>query len=140
MGIDFDQLLDKHQHIPEVREAIAKIMGAPSPASVDSAKVKTISHEKVIEIHNYMHQELVILSQYFDQMKDKDSYDTKSVTIAAQAIVGAKVEQKFDCTSDVIESAVIMHHTTLATDQTFVEVNMKIQQAMGKLMGAELGS
>merc|ERR1712226_461136 len=33
--LDFDALLDKHQSDPAVREAIAKIMGAPNPVSSD---------------------------------------------------------------------------------------------------------
>ena len=50
-------------------------------------------------------------------MPNKNDLDIKTVTIAAQAIVGAKIEKKFDLTSEDIESAVMMLHTMLAADQ-----------------------
>lgn len=132
---DFDQLLDKHQTDPLVREAIAKIMGAPNPSQVASDKVQAITVKKILDVHQFMLEELERLVDYFEHVPNKNTYDLKTVTIAAQAIVGSKVEAKFGITSEDIESAVLMYHTVLATDQEFANINVKIQHTMGKLMG-----
>lgn len=134
--MDFDTLLNNHQNDPQVREAIAKIMGAPSPSSVTSEKIQAITVQKIIEVHTFMLKELEKLVDEFSSKPNKDSYDLKTVTIAAQAIVGSKVEEQFKITSEDIESAVLMYHTMLATDQDFANINIKIQQTMGKLMGS----
>jgi len=133
--MDFDQLLDKHQGDDKVRDLIGKIMGAPHASSCDSEKVKAITVQKIIDVHNFMLEELDRLNNSFQQLPNKSSYDMKAVTIAAQAIVGSKIEHKFGLTSEDIESAVLNFHTTLATDQEFHAINIKIQYTMSKLMG-----
>jgi len=133
--MEFDQLLDKHQSDAHVKDAIARIMGAPTPGSTTSEKVKSISLNNIIEVHKFMLKELDKLVQNFQTMPNKESYDMKTVTIAAQACVGSKVEGTFGITSEDIETAVLVHHTTLATDQEFASINIQIQQTMGKLMG-----
>lgn len=134
--MEFDQLLDKYQSDPMVREAIAKIMGAPNPSSVASEKVQGITVKDIIKVHTFMLEELENLVEKYQGMQKKNSeLDMKTVTIVAQAIVGAKMEEKFGMTSEDIESAVLMYHTMLATDQEFANINAKIQHTMGKLMG-----
>lgn len=133
--MDFDQLLNKHQADPQVREGIARIMGVPDSAG--PAQGSTVPAKRVIEVHAFMLEELEKLLSHFNTIKNKASYDMKTVTLAAQAVVGAKVEEKFNLTSEDIERAVIKHHTTLATDQEFASVNMKMQHTMALLMGAE---
>lgn len=61
----------------------------------------------------------------------------KVVTIAAQAYVGARVQEKFDLSSEDIESAVLIHHQALASDSEFACVNMQIQATMNQLMGSQ---
>lgn len=133
--MDFDQLLEKHQSDPNVREAIAKIMGAPDPASSASEKVAAIEVKKIIELHMFMLDELNALVQDYNALQNKEAYDMKAITVAAQATVNAKIESKYGITSEDIESAVLMYHTMLATDQEFAAINIKIQHTMGKLMG-----
>lgn len=133
--MEFDQLLDKHQSDPMVREAIAKIMGTPTASSVASEKVQGITVKLVIEVHTFMLKELEALVEKYQSMTNKRDLDMKTVTIVAQAIVGSKMEEKFGITSEDIESAVLMYHTSLATDQEFANINLKIQHTMGKLMG-----
>lgn len=134
--VEFDRLLDQYQSDPKVREAIGKIMGvSPSPNSASSEKVQGITVKVVIEVHRFMVQELESLVDKYKGMHNKSDLDIKTVTIAAQAIVGAKIEKKFDLTSEDIESAVMMLHTMLAADQEFEKINIKIQNTMMKLMG-----
>lgn len=138
--MDFDQLLERHQSDPNVRESIAKIMGAPDPARCASEKVQAITVKKIVELHGFMLEELDSLVQDFGKMQDKESYDMKAITIAAQATVNAKIESKYGITSEDVESAVLMYHTMLATDQEFAAINIKIQHTMGKLMGTPFAS
>lgn len=133
--MEFDQLLDKYQSDPMVREAISKIMGAPNPTTAVSEKVQGITVKDIIKVHTFMLEELETLVEKYQGMQKDTELDMKTVTIVAQAIVGAKMEEKFGITSEDIESAVLMYHTMLATDQEFANINTKIQHTMGKLMG-----
>lgn len=133
--MDFDQLLEKHQNDPKVREAIAKIMGAPTQDACASGHVQAITVSKIKEIHAFLLEELENVLREFDKLPNKDAFDLKTVTIAAQAIVNTKIREKFDITSEDVESAVLLNHTVLATDQAFTTLNIKIQHIMGKLMG-----
>jgi len=133
--VEFDQLLDEHQSDPTVRESIAKIMGAPNVSAAASEKAQGVTVKVVIDVHAFMLQELEKLVDSYQGMQKNRDLDMKTVTIVAQAIVGAKVEQKFDITSEDIETAVMMHHTRLAADQEFAKINSKIQHTMGRLMG-----
>lgn len=137
--MDFDQLLERHQSDPTIREAITKIMGAPNPNTCEMEKVKSITVDKLIDVHNFMLTQLEKFNSDFQALPNKASYDMKTVTITAQAIVGSKIEQKFGITSDVIESAVLLHHGELAQHQRFAQINMSIQSTMAKLMGGPGG-
>jgi len=132
---DFDQLLEKYQSDPNVREAITKIMGAPNPNSLHSEKVQSITVEKIIDVHEFMLAQLKKLNEDFQALPNKSSYDQKTVTITAQAIVGSTIEQKFGLTSEDIESAVHQHHTELLRHQQFASININIQHTMTKLIG-----
>jgi len=133
---DFDQLLDRYQSDPNIRDNIAKIMGTPNTNSTASEKVQGISVDGIIKVHVFMFEELEkLVTTYQDIQKTNAGLDMKTVTIVAQATVGAKMEEKFGITSEDIESAVLMHHTHLATHQEFANINTKIQHTMGKLMG-----
>jgi len=138
--MDFDQLLDRHQNDPSVRDLIAKIMGAPNPSSCTSDKVQSITVQKIIDVHNFMLEQLEALNSSFQALPNKATYDMKTVTITAQAIVGSKIEQQFGISSEDIESAVLMNHTTLATHQEFASININIQHTMARLMGTPFNS
>jgi len=133
--MEFDQLLEKYQTDANIRESIAKIMGA-SPASQVPEKVQRIEVKTIIQVHTFMLEELKTLVAHFQDVESsKESYDMKSVTIAAQILISAKIEEKFDISAEDVESAVLMHHTMLATDGDFSKLNIEIQHTMGKLMG-----
>jgi len=132
--MEFDQLLEKYQTDANIRESIAKIMGA-SPASQVPEKVQKINRETIIEVHYFMLDELKKLLAHFQGVPNKESYDMKSVTIAAQILISSKIEDKFKISSEDVESAVLMQHTMLATDGDFSKLNIEIQHMMGKLMG-----
>jgi len=138
--MDFDKLLEKHQQDSEIRNAIAKIMGAPNPQNVASEKIQKISVSDVIDYHKFMLQELEHLIDEYENLPSgsREGLDPKTVTIAAQVIVGARFESEFQISSEDVESAVLMYHANLATDQIFAQVNIKIQHAMSRLMGTKM--
>mmetsp|Transcript_14336 Transcript_14336/g.37046 ORF Transcript_14336/g.37046 Transcript_14336/m.37046 type:complete len:255 (-) Transcript_14336:70-834(-) len=132
--MDFDTLLNKYQDDPQVREGIAKIMGIPDVGKGQD-KGSSVASGRVVEVHSFMLEELDKLVRHFSMVPNKESYDMKIVTLAAQAVIGAKVEEKFSLTSEDIERAVLKNHETLAKDQEFAKINMKMQQTMAQLMG-----
>lgn len=132
---DFDQLIEKYQSCPHIQEAITKIMGAPSPSSAPAGIRQSVSVDKIIEVHEFMLEQLQKLSNDFQALPNKASYDQKTVVITAQAIVGSTIEQKFELTSEDIESAVHEHHTELLGHQKFASININIQHTMTKLIG-----
>jgi len=136
---DFDQLLNKHESDPKVKEGVAKIMNVPDMGK-GGDKAAAVPAKRVVEVHTYMLQELDKLVRSFATIKDKESYDMKIVTLAAQAVVGAKVEEKFGLASEDIERAVLDNYSELATNQEFAQVNVKMQQSMSDLMGAPPGA
>jgi len=132
--MDFDQLLSKHQSDPQVRCGIERIMGAPDTLA-PGEKASDVPARRTVEVHAFMLQELEMLLQQFQTIHTKEALDPKSVTVAAQVILGAKVEEKFSLCPEDIERAVIAHHTKLATDQEFASISMKMQATMAQLMG-----
>jgi len=132
---DFDQLLNKHQADPQVMEGITRIMGMADPGNKPAGKLKDVSEAQVIEVHAFMLMELKGLLALFSGIKSTRNWDMKTVTLASQAIVGAKVEKKYNLNSEEIERAVMKHHNTLATNQEFEQINIKMQQTMTSLMG-----
>jgi len=131
---DFDQLLNKHQNDPQIREGIGRIMGVSATSRAASDQEPVIAVSKVVEVHKYMLEELEKLVKKFTELPKKETFDLKTVTLAVQAVVGAHVEEKFSLTSEDIERAVINHHSQLATNQEFATVNMRMQETMARLM------
>lgn len=134
--MDFDQLLDKFQADPAVRNAIGQIMGAGVPQA-SGPQARQTTQKQVVEVHAFMLEELKSLVDEFNRLSNKSEFDMKTVTIAAQAIVGAKVEAKYNLTTEDVESAVMIHHMALGTDQEFARINIEMQQTMAHLMGSE---
>ncbi|CEM32678.1 unnamed protein product [Vitrella brassicaformis CCMP3155] len=137
---DFDQLLDRYQNDPAVRESIAQIMGAGGPAGTSgpiSQKAHSLQKDVIIKVHQFMLQELRSIVEQFQKLGNKSSYDMRTVTIAAQALVGAKVEEKFNLTSEDIEGAVLLNHAQLAVDPEFGRINVQMQDTMTHLMGMD---
>ncbi|CAE7684694.1 unnamed protein product [Symbiodinium sp. CCMP2456] len=139
--MDFDKLLLKHQHDSDVRDAIAKIMGAPNPTNALSDKIQSISVKDIIDIHTFMLQEL---QQLIKEYSGSDSKETCSVawhplpshlllspSRAANGILAAERAERF-CWVEMQNCSAILHllRRNLATDQNFAQINIKISHAM----------
>ena len=129
---DFDELLDKYQEDPRVLDSIARIMG-PSEEDLAGDDGKILSVKELVDIHQYMLDELMQISA--EVKKSKTSTDARTTTATAQVLVGARVESKFKVTSPAVERSVMVHQNQLATNHQFATINMMMQQAMAELMG-----
>jgi hypothetical protein len=133
---EFDQLLREYGSDPQIKEGLRKMMGVHNSVA---EKEQVIPLEKVIDVHAYMLKELSDLVGSFEVLKKdvpQDHYDRKTVTLAVQAIMDARVEEKFSVKSEDIEQAVIRHHCKLATDQKFANISQEMHGRMEKLVGA----
>lgn len=124
---EFDELLNMHRDDPQVKEGLRKI------AQIDAkgAGANEISAKKVIEVHAFMLSELDSLVSSVG--REKDGYDRNTMSIAAQAIVGANVQKKFSLSAEDIEHAVLTHHIELAKDREFVRISKGMQIRMAQL-------
>ncbi|EER15393.1 conserved hypothetical protein [Perkinsus marinus ATCC 50983] len=138
--MEFDQLLDREQNDPQIRECIVEIMGGKIPEG-GPQPTKQLSVKQIISIHEFMLQQLDRIVTEFSAMPEsvRAKFDMKTVTIAAQAIVGSAVENKFSVSSDDIESAVMLNHAQLSVSQQFANINIKMQETMTKLMDQAMG-
>lgn len=129
---EFDRLLDKYQQDPEVKDSVLRIMGSASAPNPTPEAYK-ISKERLIAVHEFMRDEL---QKLVDETGSWPKDDSKVLTLAAQAYVGAKVQKKFGLTGEDIEGAVLLNHKELASDSNFTMVNMAIQKIMNELIDA----
>lgn len=134
--MDFDKLLTKYQTDPEVRQGIQRIM-APNQETTTGQGAPVPSAATVIAAHVHMLRSLEEIVRDLQACKNKEAYNPKTSVLAAQALIGASVEEKYGLTSEALESAVMTHHTALATDQEFAQVNMKMQGLMATLIGSD---
>lgn len=132
---DFDELLDKYQEDPRVLDAIARIMG-PSDEDMASDDGKILSVKELIDIHQYMLEELVQIGAEVKRMKTPA--EARTATATAQVLVGARVEGKFKITSPAVERSVMVHQNQLASNHQFATINMMMQQTMTELMGDQM--
>lgn len=134
---EFDRMLDKFSTDTEVRWAIDRIMGGSSTttatAPASASEKQEISVEQVIDVHKFMLQQL---KEVVGQVKSANlrAADLRSVTVAAQVIVSAKVLDKFGFTSEVVEHSVYVHQYALSISEEFTQCTMEIQYAMSELV------
>ena len=101
---------------------------SPSPAAYQ------ISTERLIKVHEFMRDELQSLAA---EAGSWPKVDTKVITLAAQAYVGAKVQKKFGLSGEDIEGAVLLNHKELAANSNFTLVNIAIQKTMNDLIDTD---
>jgi len=135
---DLDALIQKHQNDPEVMKGVQAIMGDPSVHAQPAANPgKSADVKTLIGVHKSMLQELEkVTSMVLGDSSKKGKYDMKTVTLAAQAVIGAKLEESWGLTSEDIERAVIAKHEELAVNEEFAAVNKSVQTCMQKLLDA----
>ena len=136
---DFDLLLDREQHDHRVRERLAVIMGMQettdelSGAQGRTSVRKELGVDELVKIHEYMLEELKNVSAEVDKkLKHGQGVDMRALAVAAQVLVGAKVQQKFNVDTEDIEASIMKSQEKLSKDQKFAQVNDEIQRLMAK--------
>lgn len=135
---DFDLLLDREQHDHRVRERLAKIMGMQEATGDELGGAqgrstrKSLDAKELVAIHEFMLEQLRSISDDVDSKFNRAGVDMRALAVAAQVLVGAKVQQKFGVDTDDIESSIIKHHDALSKDVKFATVNDEIQKLMAK--------
>ncbi|CAE7885728.1 unnamed protein product, partial [Symbiodinium microadriaticum] len=135
--MQFDAMLERHWTDPKVKEGIHPIVGMPM--KTDSAdEVPVLSDDKVIEVHKYMLEEVEKVIRQFESQKSQATYGSRIATLTLQAMVGSKVEEKFDLTSEDILRHTVRYHEELAANEEFASVNVPLQKAMAYFNGGFL--
>jgi hypothetical protein len=129
---DFDAMLDTHQNDDEVKKVITEIMTA---GSVKPGAQTPVPISDIIQVHEFMCKELQQIVEDYKKLENKDSYEKKTLTIAAQAIVASRVQKTYNYTSEQIEACVLANHEKLSQDAKFTTLSIQMQQTMGQLIG-----
>merc|ERR1712137_770651 len=124
---DFDELLDKYQNDPAAQSFIKGMVGPP----ILTSHTSELTVEEIVAIHVFMLNALKDLTTQIGETPDKD---VKTLTIAAQCIVNAKVEAEFDLTSEDVEIAVMNNYIVLSGNVDFANVSLEIQNTMAKFV------
>jgi hypothetical protein len=129
---DFDRLLDEHQNDTEIKTVIAEIMTA---GNVKPGAANPVPIGDIIKVHEFMCTELQEIVKEYKKLDNKDSYEKKTLTIAAQAVVASRVQKNYGYTSEQIEACVLTNHELLSQDSHFTSLSVQMQQTMGQLLG-----
>jgi len=135
---DLDRVLMSYSSDPEVTQAITKIMGVPEPQAPSTKPLKDIALDTLVDVHVFMLQELKSFVSNFEAIPDKTKYDMKTVAIATQATLDAKVTKKFSITSEDMEGAILQHKEKLVQDMKFLMTHQEFQKVMQDFLGASM--
>merc|ERR1719453_2908532 len=98
---DLEGPLGRLQNDPEVMMALQAMMSGGEEPSEPSATAKATSSAKIIEINEFMLEELRKFVTDFEAHRKTSSktWDVKTVVIASQALLDSKVTEKFGLSS-----------------------------------------
>lgn len=133
--VDFDRLVERFYNDEGISSAIEKIMGIHGPSSI-TERVGNISSDQLIKVNEFMLKELREFVDQYIFIANKDQFDVKTLTIAAQVWVGSKVEKQFNLSSDEIETSMLLHSQTLRNDPEFGRISFQMQATMEQLLGS----
>jgi len=131
---DFDGLLNKFEHREDVKALIDTIMGNEILEDIPAA-AKTLTIDQIVEIHVYMYGELLkVIQEAKEFVKTGGPYESRYITMAGQALVGAQVFQKYNMHPQEVEAVMMLNYVTLQYHHEFLKVSMQIQAVLGELM------
>lgn len=132
---DFDNAIEKYHFDPDVSDAVTRLVkGQEFPPDSNMDK-PLMSVDKIIGIHHYMLQELYNVEEEFQALPNKNDLDTKLIAISIQSIISAKVEEKFDVTSEEVEAGISAQQYMLSSNLDFAQLNIEMQSIMNKCVG-----
>eukprot|EP00915_Cephaloidophora_sp_WS-2016_P012029 GHVH01017494.1.p1 GENE.GHVH01017494.1~~GHVH01017494.1.p1 ORF type:complete len:270 (-),score=45.68 GHVH01017494.1:70-879(-) len=129
----FDDILTRFENEPTVNALIESIMSNDITPSCDTDR--ELSTEKIIEIHQFMHSELVKLVQEAKAIAASGKkQDSRYATMASQAVVGSKVLKNYGVEPQDVEACLMTKYSVLQYNHEFLKVSVQMQAAMGELM------
>lgn len=133
--VDFDRLIERFQNDEGVSNIIEKIMGVHGPSSL-SERAGSVSSDQLMKVNELMLKELREFVDQYIFIANKDQFDVKTLTIAAQVWVGSKVEKLYNLSSDDVEAAMLLHSQTLRNNPDFGRISFQMQATMEQLLGS----
>jgi len=127
----FEEAVRAHQDDPEVQMALAA-EGGQGPNITKNAA--SLTPDLLEEINVFMLEELKRFSAEFMAMSNKSSYDRTLVVAASQAMMDAKVHQKFNVSAEDIEAGLMLNYERIKSSKVMEATMMGLQQAMMQLM------
>lgn len=137
---EFDQMLEKHRSSTKIRDRISHLMGG-APRTENQSSANSLTAEFVVEVHTYMAQCFHDMLDQVHEIKSQTSgLDMKAMALALQIYVAAKVDEKYNASSDDIEVAVMTHQHELSMNPEFRKANADMQCMMNKVFGSQVES
>eukprot|EP01053_Blabericola_migrator_P000570 Blabericola_migrator_1__569@NODE_1140_length_5303_cov_96_490451_g776_i0_p3_GENE_NODE_1140_length_5303_cov_96_490451_g776_i0NODE_1140_length_5303_cov_96_490451_g776_i0_p3_ORF_typecomplete_len260_score48_38RPA_C/PF08784_11/0_018RPA_C/PF08784_11/9_2e03RPA_C/PF08784_11/3_9e03HAUS2/PF15003_6/0_14HAUS2/PF15003_6/40TPR_11/PF13414_6/0_15DUF4168/PF13767_6/38DUF4168/PF13767_6/6_7DUF4168/PF13767_6/1_6e03CHASE6_C/PF17150_4/2_5e02CHASE6_C/PF17150_4/5_8TPR_21/PF09976_9/3_1e02_NODE_1140_length_5303_cov_96_4904 len=129
---DFDALLERFTPDREVHDAIMEVVQGPEQATGPEAKALTV--ERIVEINLTMLEKFKSAIAHYKEAKQRDpvKYNNRTMSIAAQAVVGAHVQREFNLTADEVEAAMMAHQLELSMRRDFLQASDEIQKILNE--------
>ena len=133
---EFDQMLTRYQNDAEITQIVTNIMGmGPSMrSSPASSNAEDLSVSQILEAHQFMLKQVRDLLDQMEAFTPSENYDTKTLTLAIQALIGARVEKDLGLNSSDLEAAILRHHEVLESNPEFIQLNLTIQSLISQLI------
>eukprot|EP00933_Yihiella_yeosuensis_P081363 TRINITY_DN94958_c0_g1_i1.p1 TRINITY_DN94958_c0_g1~~TRINITY_DN94958_c0_g1_i1.p1 ORF type:complete len:530 (+),score=163.63 TRINITY_DN94958_c0_g1_i1:132-1721(+) len=139
MGIsdtDFQKLLMEYEEDEEVMMK-AQLLIQP-PGKGDPERAKSITLDKIIEIHQFMVTQMQkVLTEFLQLDADtRRQFSGKACETTAELMVSVAVEQQMHVHCEDVEQAVIQHEATLQQNQEFARCTEQLASMMQHLTTA----
>lgn len=129
---DLDVLLSRFATDQRVRQAMAKITACNSLEG--NAMEQSPTAEKVVDVYSFILRELQsIRSEMNSLASEAKKYDSELVNTTVEALVSAKVENKFGFSPEALTEHTRILRTNLEGNGKFQKVNGEIQEVMAKI-------
>jgi len=129
----FENAVRAHQDDPEVQMAL-NVEAAAGPKVTNMAA--NLTPEKLEEINVYMLDELKKFVSDFSAIGNKSIYDRTLVVASSQAVMDAKVSQKFGVSAEDIEAGLMVNYESMKSSKVMEATMMGLQTTMMQLMQA----
>jgi len=117
---------------PEIQGLIYKIM---APDASAGPPPKDVSLDELAELHQYMATETEAFIGVYKEAADSDKeYDSKTVLMAFQVSLDAKVLKKFGIGSQDVQQSIMAKQSQLQTNPKFIKAFQEFQAHMNIFM------
>mmetsp|Transcript_80256 Transcript_80256/g.186368 ORF Transcript_80256/g.186368 Transcript_80256/m.186368 type:complete len:482 (-) Transcript_80256:83-1528(-) len=132
----FQKLLLQYEEDEEVMASAQKLLHPTGKG--DPERANSITMDKIIEIHDFMVQEMrKVLDEFMQLPADiRRTFSSKDCETTAELLVSIAVEQQLTVHCEDVEQAVIKYETLLQVNPEFTRYTEQLATMMQKLIGA----